>query len=266
MDVSRTARIATGGLILATMSPLCCAQANRSSYDPASQQHSRQQKDGFVDFTLKRINPSDKDYGQSIDDGRKLLLQESIENSYFWSNVFALGVLGCLFVVIVYQQKLLNKREWTTSEALGEFEHALGRANAQVEEVTKRNHGLMEALTALRESALQSPTLASDLPDPSRTPALRSRPASAPSVPTEPAKDTPAKPANPSTRKSATVGQSSNQIALFKPGVDLVMKVNSLEQQLGRSQDEAGVLRRQLNEANRRAEVEQQKNRALKGE
>lgn len=85
-------------------------------------------------------------------------------------------------------------------------------------------------------------------------------------APTEPVKDTPAKPANPPTRKSPTAGQSSNQIALFKPDVDLVMKLNSLEQQLGRSQDEAGVLRLQLNEANRRAEAEQQKNRALKGE
>ena len=78
-------------------------------------------------------------------------------------------------------------------------------------------------------------------------------------VSAEPAKDAPTKPSNGPSRKSATAGQSSNQIALFKPDVDLVMKVNSLEQQ-------ANVLRRQLNEANRRAESEQQKNRALKGE
>jgi hypothetical protein len=43
------------------------------------------------------------------------------------------------------------------------------------------------------------------------------------------------------------------------------MKVNSLEQQLGRSQDEAKLLRRQLNESDRRLQEEQQKNRSLKG-
>ena len=43
--------------------------------------------------------------------------------------------------------------------------------------------------------------------------------------------------------------QPANQIGLFKPDVDLIMKVNSLEQQLGRSQDEAKLLRRQLNES-----------------
>jgi len=248
-----------GGLLLALLSPICCAQGNRSGFDPSGQQHPRQQKDGFVDFTLKRINPCDKDYGQFLNDGRKLLLQESIENVYFWSNVFALGLLGCLFIVIVYQHKLLTKREWSAAEALGEFEHALGRANAQVEEANKRNQGLMEALTALRESALRSPVLPAEMPDLSRTPAARSRTASAQPVSAEPAKDSPTKLANGPSRKSATAGQSSNQIALFKPDVDLVMKVNSLEQQ-------ADVLRRQLNEANRRAESEQQKNRALKGE
>ena len=44
------------------------------------------------------------------------------------------------------------------------------------------------------------------------------------------------------------------------------MKVNSLEQQLGRSRDEAKLLRRQVNEAGQRAQTEEQKNRALKGE
>jgi hypothetical protein len=44
------------------------------------------------------------------------------------------------------------------------------------------------------------------------------------------------------------------------------MKVNSLEQQLGRSRDEAKLLRRQVNEAGQRAQAEEQKNRTLKGE
>jgi hypothetical protein len=62
-----------------------------------------------------------------------------------------------------------------------------------------------------------------------------------------------------------TATSLANQIALFKPDVDLIMKVNSLEQQLGRSQDEAKLLRRQLNESDRRCQEEQQRNRSLKG-
>ena len=85
-----------------------------------------------------------------------MLLEETIRNGYFWSNLVALGLLACLFVIIVYQHRVQTCREWTAAEMLAQHEHALSRANAQVEEATSRNRGLMEALTALRESALRS--------------------------------------------------------------------------------------------------------------
>ena len=139
-------------------------------------------------------------------------------------------------------------------------------ANAQVEEATQRNCGLMEALTLLRESALRSQALPADIPDHSRPSAPRSRAASTPPSPASPAKDNSVKPVSASTGSAATTTHPGNQIGLFKPEVDLVMKVNSLEQQLGRSRDETKLLRRQVNEASQRAQVEEQKNRALKGE
>ena len=156
MDVSRPSRIVVAGLFLAMLPLLCFAQARRSGYDPAAQAQSPRQKDGFVDFALKRINPADKDYGQCLDEGRKMLLEETMRNGYFWSNLVALGLLACLFVIIVYQHRVQTCREWTAAETLAQYEHSLSRANAQVEEATSRNRGLMEALTALRESALRS--------------------------------------------------------------------------------------------------------------
>ena len=60
--------------------------------------------------------------------------------------------------------------------------------------------------------------------------------------------------------------KATSQIPLFKPEVDLIVKVNSLEQQLGRSQEQEKHLRRQLNQSELRLQTEQQKNRALKGE
>ena len=59
-----------------------------------AQQRSSKQKDGFVDFTLKRINPCDTDYGQHLDEGRRMVLKETIESAYFWSNIVSLGLLG----------------------------------------------------------------------------------------------------------------------------------------------------------------------------
>src|SRR5258708_39973887 len=134
MNVNRTSQIAVAGLLLALVSPLSSAQANRSSYDPMAQQRSSGQKDGFVDFTLKRINPCDTDYGQHLDEGRRMVLQESIESAYFWSNIASLGLLGCLFIIIIYQHRVQRSREWTAAEILAQYEHSLSLANAQVDE------------------------------------------------------------------------------------------------------------------------------------
>ena len=83
------------------------------------------------------------------------LLKETIESTYFWSNIVSLGLLGCLFIIIIYQHRVQGRREWTAAEMLAQYEHSLSLANAQVDEATKRNCGLMEALTLLRESALR---------------------------------------------------------------------------------------------------------------
>jgi hypothetical protein len=264
MDVNRTCRNALAGLLLAMLSPLCCAQASRPNYDPMAQQRPSQQKDGFVDFTLRRINPCDTDYGQHLDEGRRMVLQESIESAYFWSNIVSLGLLACLFIIIIYQHRIQRRRAWSASEMLAQYEYSLSLANAQVDEATKRNFGLMEALTLLTESALRSPALPADVPD-HRAAAPGRRTASTPPPPTPPAKDTSVKPAAASAMSPAATTQPASQIGLFKPEVELVMKVNSLEQQLGRSRDEAKLLRRQVNEVGQRVQAEEQKNQALKG-
>jgi hypothetical protein len=266
MDVKRRVRCVAVGVLLAVLTSFARAQTPCSKVDPAAEGRPRTPSQSFVDFTLKRINPTDKNYGECIDENRRVVLEETIENGYFWSNVVALGLLACLFVVILYQHAVQRNRERTAAEMLAQHVRALARANALVDEGTKKNLSLVEALAALRESALRPQSLAADAPDHSRAPAPRSRTASAPPLPSTPAKESSAKPTVARAASTATATDTANQIRLFKPDTDLVMKVNSLEQQLGRSRDETKLLRRQLNETEQRVQVEQQKNRALKGD
>ena len=116
--MKRCYRIAAAVLLIAILTPFLAAQSGHSGYDPAAHQVSSNPPNGFLDFTLKRINPSGEDYGKCLGEGRALLLQETVRNAYFWSNVVALGLLGCLFIIIVYQHRIQAKREWIAAEML----------------------------------------------------------------------------------------------------------------------------------------------------
>ena len=264
MVLKRTGRIARTCLLLTTVC-VGVMQAQRSAYDPAAKDAPAKPTQGFVDFTLQRINPSDQDYGECLDQVRKLFLHESFQKGFFWSNILTLSLLGCLFVIVVYQHRLKVRREWIVAEVLQQYEHALLRANAQVDDATKRNHELSEALTSARENALRSPMLSTERRDSPAPRATSKHPA--PSQPVEMTAATTTAVSTGGTAESERENESkaANQMGPFKPEVDLILKVNSLEQQLGRSQEQEKQLRRQLTHADLRLQAEQQKNRTLKG-
>jgi hypothetical protein len=228
--------------VLAILASACRGQSRPSKYDPAFQQRPSGQSNNFLDFTLGRINPENKDYGECLSEARLLLLHETIKSGYFWSNVIALGLLTCFFIVIIYQQRLLARREWSTAEVLTQFEQALTGCQSRLAEASRKNCELAEALgTALevRAHAFPPPMAVAD-------PGVVASPKTASSAPN------PASTANPGPAKqqdghqrNAAV-QPANQMRLFSPDADLIMKVNSLEQQLAHSQKDNHALRRRI--------------------
>jgi hypothetical protein len=264
VDVKTTIRVIIVPLLVLALAPLSWPQAAKSRYDPSSNERRSKERAGFVDFTLKRINPSDKDYGQMISAGRNLLLAETIENGYFWSNVVSLGLLGCLFILVVYQQKHLNRAEWKSAEIVAQYEYALKRANVQVTDATKRNSEIIEALVGLKELTACTPPARTNNSAAPVARQSRPRPADPPASAAEPPKNG----TNKAVKATATItagAEAAAQIGLFKPDVDLITRVNSLEQLLARSKGRENELVRQLNEAGRKLQAEQDKNRSLKG-
>ena len=264
MDVKTTIRVIIVPLLVLALAPLSWPQAAKSRYDPSSNERRSKERAGFVDFTLKRINPSDKDYGQMISAGRNLLLAETIENGYFWSNVVSLGLLGCLFILVVYQQKHLNRAEWKSAEIVAQYEYALKRANVQVADATKRNSEIIEVLVGLKESTVCAQPARTNNNEAPVARQSRPRPADPPASTAE----SPKNGTNKAVKATATTtagADAAAQIGLFKPDVDLITRVNSLEQLLARSKGRENELVRQLNEAGRKLQAEQDKNRSLKG-
>jgi len=259
--MKRFYRIAAAVILFTTLGTFSVAQAGHSSYAPATHSVSSKPRDSFLDFTLRRINPSEANYGQRLGEGRRVLLEETLRNAYFWSNIVALVVLGWLFLIIVYQHKFQTRREWTMAEFVTELEQALTRSRAQLAEASKKNGELKDALAALRESAGRSPSVQPESTEPACASAQPPRTANAQPVPPAMQKANSAKPTNGGVR-SATAKAPVSQMRLFTPDADFVMKLNSLEQQLAQSREDNKQLRRRITGGDRRVEQED-RNRQL---
>ena len=263
--MKRPYRIAAAALLIAILPPFLAAQSGHASHDPAAHQGSSKPRDSFLDYTLKRINTSDGNYGQCLGEGRTMLLEETVRNVYFWSNVVALGLLGCLFIIIVYQHRIQAKREWTAAEMLSQFEQSLARSRAQIDEATQDNHHLMQTLAALRESALRPAFVPHESTERAASTAAKPRTPSAQPAPPATLRTNSAKPTNGGSARTGAAAEPVGQMRLFTPDADFIMKLNSLEQQLAHSQEDNKQLRRRIADGDRRLEAEQGRNRQLKG-
>jgi hypothetical protein len=264
MDM-RCRHFVTLGLALMTSSASFSAGlTSASKYDPAATGRPSHPPQSFLDFTLQRINPAGTDYGQCIDESRKLLLSETIDDRYFWSSVVGSGVLVFFFVLIVFQEKRYRRAEWRTGEALAQYEHALALARGEFAEASNRNQDLMKTLSRVPETGANQRALTSEAParptaaTPSRVSTANKKPAGTPASGNSDK-------AGEARTDSVKTGPGDSQIRLFNPDGDLVMKINSQEQQIGSLREQVNLLRRQLTESDRRLRAEQEKNRNLKG-
>lgn len=267
MDMKSSIRAASSVLLVVALTTWSAAQLENSIYDPASRPASSKQKSGLFDFALKRINPSDFDYGKRLTEDRSLLFEGTVVNRYFWSNAIAIGLLVCLFTVIVFQHQTHVRQEEATAEMLAQYEYALSRALEQTEFATRNNRSLKEVLVALRESVLRGQVSPPDLVERATSPAVKKERPLSVQPPTQ-ERSVNAAP-KPSRELLACVSSPAtdirDQMRLFTPDADLVMRVNSLEQQLSQSQEDNKQLRRRITEGDRRLSAEQAKNRQLKG-
>ena len=260
MDLKSAVRIAVGALSIAALSVFLSAQSGQNSYDPAAGKPASKPRDSFIDFTLKDINSAGQDYGKCFDEGRALLLDESVRNGYFWSNTVALSLLGCLLLIIIYQYRLQTRRDWTAAQLMTEYEQALARSNAQIDQVIKSNHGLNNALAATKQTLRPTPK-PQDSGQRASSTATQVRVSSSQTVPLSPPRASfPKLPIERAAGTLATAG-SAPQMATSKVDPDIVARINLLEQQLAYAQEDNKQLRERVAEADRRLELEQKRNR-----
>ncbi|HEY6414146.1 MAG TPA: hypothetical protein VIX42_10685, partial [Edaphobacter sp.] len=82
----------------------------RSSYDPAAASGVRQDRPGAISSALAKINPGDKDYGAAVSEGRISVIEETVEDFYWWSCMVltVLLMIATLYIVWLLRQRQLR--------------------------------------------------------------------------------------------------------------------------------------------------------------
>ena len=81
-------------LLFCAIAPALVAQTQ--TVQPEKTGQAARQRQGFFDYALGKINPSNTDYGAAMADGRSELVGHTIDDLYFWSNAVTLGLLVCV--------------------------------------------------------------------------------------------------------------------------------------------------------------------------
>lgn len=205
----------------------------RSSYEPA-QQHPARQYDSLSDFALKRVNPTDRDYGQWIEQARSKAIQASLDSV---PQVLSVALLIAAFTIIAHQNRERRHREIIAVRFLAWYHNELVHARETARETIARNQGLQ---TMIDERAEAVPVTKGALTAP--------------------------------TSAAPSSGNGAICQTLVAPNTvpiadrDLVTEINKLRQKMIVQEGTEKTLRLQISQLNTRLQDEKLKNRTLKGQ
>jgi hypothetical protein len=242
------------------------AIGQRSRYDPAAGQQSGQQskpRQGFLDFALKQINPGDQDWGECIAEARQFAVEQTIQNSLFWSNLTAIGMLFLSVAVVVFQSKESKRRELIVATCLAEYHNDLVRARRTAYDSISRYNALVEAEARNTQPSRQLPE-----------PASRKEIAGKDAPPRTAMEDRPTHPTSAGANVQ-TAAKSANKpprpLRSPEQQDDLIAKVNALQHRVTAAEERAVLaeereqnLRQKLRQYERGPDEEDDQNRGPK--
>jgi hypothetical protein len=136
--------------LVAVCPGLVCENASASAIagTPAGQK-------GFLDFVLKQINPREVDYGARLEAARRLWVERSLANPFFWALIVAVGLLLVAFCVVAHQHGEKMRRELIASTLLAQYHNGWLEARNRAEEAIARHGALVNAANQTRDKAAE---------------------------------------------------------------------------------------------------------------
>jgi len=120
-------------LLFCLAAPNMVGQTQSTSPQKAVQ--TQRQSQGFFDYALGKINPSNTDYGASMASSRDSIVNHTVDDLYFWSNVTTLGLLVCAAGIIYFEWRSAAKKEIVAATIIAELWN--GRVTDKIEIVRR---------------------------------------------------------------------------------------------------------------------------------
>jgi hypothetical protein len=243
-------------LVFCAIAPAPMAQTR--TVQPQTAGQPAHQRQGFLDYALGKINPSNTDYGTAMANGRSDLVGHTIDDLYFWSNGVTLGLLVCAAGIIYFEWRSAAKKEIVAATIIAELWN--GRVSDRIEILrrTEQFNQLAERHNAEIESALMAKQLPNQAAEPETTDL----------------KDTVHALARMANARNEDAAGSSSDV----PGTSLAdpllagnstmtvqQQVQLLKNSLEATRNSERNLRERLNQTNTQLDEERRRNRTLKG-
>lgn len=103
---------------------------------------------GFFDYALGKINPHGINYGASMESGRNAVVENTIDDLYFWSNVVTLLLLSGMVAVVLLQWRSTDKREVIAASLIAQLWNGRVSDRIEIERRTQQFNQLVEAHNA----------------------------------------------------------------------------------------------------------------------
>jgi len=147
-----TIRWAAIAILLCCMHGQSLGQTLDRPTTPTSQSSPKRQ--GFLDYALDKINPRGIDYGATMESARNAVVENTIDDLYFWSNVMTLLLLSGLVAVVLLQWRAADKREVIAASLIAQLWNGRVSDRIEIERRTQQFNQLVEAHNADVERSL----------------------------------------------------------------------------------------------------------------
>ena len=141
-----TIRWAAIAVLICCVHGLSLGQTLDRPTTPTSQSVPKRQ--GFFDYALGKINPHGIDYGASMQSGRDAVVENTIDDLYFWSNVVTLLLLSGMVAVVLLQWRAADKREVITASLIAQLWNGRASDRIEIDRRTQQFNQLVEAHNA----------------------------------------------------------------------------------------------------------------------